>query len=341
VGSLEERVAVITGAGRGLGREHARLFASEGARVVVNDLGEVAEETAAEIRDAGGQAIASNHDITDWDGGRELIESALSAFGRLDVLVNNAGTTSFIPHHDLDAVTTETWHTIMGVNLIGVPRTQQGPDTARMEALAREFRPRIFFTNSVLHNPTGTCIGASVAHRVLRIAEEHDFFVCEDDVFGDLHPGPTHRIAELDQLRRVVYVGGFSKTLGAGLRVGFVAAEREIAKELTHQKMLASLATPEMVERLVEAFHPERVYLFGSAARGDAGPDSDYDLLVVVSASDEPGYRRMQRAQEALWGIWAAADVFVLTRDEFARQQSVATSLASAALAEGRVLYAA
>lgn len=139
----------------------------------------------------------------------------------------------------------------MGVNLIGVPRTQQGPDTARMEVLAREFRPRIFFTNSVLHNPTGTCIGASVAHRVLRIAEEHDFFVCEDDVFGDLHPGPTHRIAELDQLRRVVYVGGFSKTLGAGLRVGFVAAEREIAKELTHQKMLASLATPEMVERLV------------------------------------------------------------------------------------------
>lgn len=97
----------------------------------------------------------------------------------------------------------------------------------------------------------------------------------------------------------------------------------------------------EIVERLVETFHPERVYLFGSAARGDAGPDSDYDLLVVVPVSDEPSYRRMQRAQVALWGIWAAADVFVLTRDEFARQQSVITSLASAALAEGRVLYAA
>ena len=101
------------------------------------------------------------------------------------------------------------------------------------------------------------------------------------------------------------------------------------------------VALAEMVERLVVAFHPERVYLFGSAARGDAGPDSDYDLLVVVPSSDEPGYRRMQRAQEALWGLWAAADVFVLTREEFARQQSVATSLASAAVAEGRVLYAA
>jgi len=97
----------------------------------------------------------------------------------------------------------------------------------------------------------------------------------------------------------------------------------------------------EIVERLVAAFHPDRVYLFGSAARGDAGPDSDYDLLVVVPTSDEPGYRRMQRAQEALWGIRAAADVFVLTRQEFARQRTVVTSLASAALAEGRVVYAA
>jgi len=97
----------------------------------------------------------------------------------------------------------------------------------------------------------------------------------------------------------------------------------------------------QIVDRLVEAFHPDRVYLFGSMARGDGGPDSDYDLLMVVPTSDEPGYRRMQRAQEALWGIWAAADVFVLTREEFARQQSVATSLASGALAEGRVLYAA
>ena len=74
VGSLDGRVAIITGAGRGLGREHARLFAAEGAKVVVNDLGEVAEEAAAEIRAAGGEAIASNHDITDWDGGEALVE---------------------------------------------------------------------------------------------------------------------------------------------------------------------------------------------------------------------------------------------------------------------------
>ena len=64
MGALDGRVAIITGAGRGLGREHALLFAAEGAKVVVNDLGDVAEEVAEEIRAAGGEAIASNHDIT-------------------------------------------------------------------------------------------------------------------------------------------------------------------------------------------------------------------------------------------------------------------------------------
>ncbi len=101
MGSLEGRVAVITGAGRGLGRAYARLFASEGARVVVNDAGydaagerseaDTAGAVAAEIRSAGGVAVASREDVSDWEGGRRLVETALDAFGGLDVLVNNAG----------------------------------------------------------------------------------------------------------------------------------------------------------------------------------------------------------------------------------------------------------
>ncbi len=95
MGSLDGRVAIITGAGRGLGRAHALLFAAEGARVVVNDVADdgadPAEEVAAEIRAAGGQAIGLHSDAADWEGARTLVETAIEAYGGVDILVNNAG----------------------------------------------------------------------------------------------------------------------------------------------------------------------------------------------------------------------------------------------------------
>jgi len=139
----------------------------------------------------------------------------------------------------------------MGMRPIGVPRGPDGLDVERLEQLAIEHRPKLFMTNSVLHNPTGTSLGAADAFRVLRLAEAHDFHIVEDDILADLHPGRAHRIAQLDQLNRVIYVGSFSKTLGAGLRVGFLAAHPDLARDLTAQKMLAGLTTPEIGERLV------------------------------------------------------------------------------------------
>ena len=98
---LEGRVAIVTGAGRGLGREHAKLLASCGVRVLVNDLGvgadgtgsdhHPADEVVAEIRDSGGTAVASHDDVSDWNGARRVVETAIEAFGELDVVVNNAG----------------------------------------------------------------------------------------------------------------------------------------------------------------------------------------------------------------------------------------------------------
>jgi NAD(P)-dependent dehydrogenase (short-subunit alcohol dehydrogenase family) len=101
VGALEGRVAIITGAGRGIGREHALLFAKEGARVVVNDLGGSPDGTGAdqgpahevveEIRAMGGEAVANTDNVADWEGGQRLVQAAIDAFGDLHVLVNNAG----------------------------------------------------------------------------------------------------------------------------------------------------------------------------------------------------------------------------------------------------------
>jgi predicted nucleotidyltransferase len=96
-----------------------------------------------------------------------------------------------------------------------------------------------------------------------------------------------------------------------------------------------------MVDRLVVALSPERIYLFGSQARGDAGPDSDYDLLVVISTSTLPRYRRDQAAFEALLGIGVAKDVLVLTHDEFERERQVVCSLPATVEREGVLLYAA
>jgi NAD(P)-dependent dehydrogenase (short-subunit alcohol dehydrogenase family) len=101
VGRLDERVAIVTGAGNGLGRAHAMHLAANGARVVVNDLGgsvhgegsspKAARLVVDEIRAAGGEAVASGHDVADWEQADQLVETALREFGDLDVLVNNAG----------------------------------------------------------------------------------------------------------------------------------------------------------------------------------------------------------------------------------------------------------
>jgi predicted nucleotidyltransferase len=96
-----------------------------------------------------------------------------------------------------------------------------------------------------------------------------------------------------------------------------------------------------MVDRLVHALHPERIYLFGSRARGDAGPDSDYDLLAVVPESDLTPHQRDVLAFRALCGVGAAKDVVVYTRAEFESRSRAASSLPATVLREGRLVYAA
>lgn len=97
----------------------------------------------------------------------------------------------------------------------------------------------------------------------------------------------------------------------------------------------------EVVRRLVATLQPERIYLFGSRARGDADGDSDLDILVIVKHSDAPQHRRAQDAYHTLWGIRASLDVLVWIVDEFERQVPVVASLPATVVREGRLLYAA
>ena len=97
----------------------------------------------------------------------------------------------------------------------------------------------------------------------------------------------------------------------------------------------------EMVRRLVEGMDPERIYLFGSRARGTASADSDYDLLVVVKEATMPRHKLARMAFRTLCGVGVSKDVVVLTLDEFERTKTVPASLAATVLREGNLLYAA
>ena len=151
----------------------------------------------------------------------------------------------------------------MGLKVVGIRRQADGPDLAQFEALAALHQPRLYIINSVLHNPSSTSLSAAKAFQVLRIAERHDITVAEDDIYCDLHPGGSQsatRLAALDQLQRVIYLGGFSKSLAANLRVGFIAASSETVQRLADRKMLATLSTSDLGERIVYKILSEGVY---------------------------------------------------------------------------------
>jgi NAD(P)-dependent dehydrogenase (short-subunit alcohol dehydrogenase family) len=173
MGTLDGRVAIITGAGRGLGREHALLFAAEGAKIVVNDLGGAndgsgsdmtpAQQTVADIKGMGGEAIVNTDNVADWDGAKRMIDGAIEAFGDLDILVNNAG---ILRDRVLVNMSESEWDSVIQVHLKGhFAPTHHAAAYWREQAKAGITKPRNLVhtssTSGLFSNPGQANYGAA------------------------------------------------------------------------------------------------------------------------------------------------------------------------------------
>jgi DNA-binding transcriptional MocR family regulator len=149
---------------------------------------------------------------------------------------------------------------LQGVRLVGVPRRANGPDADAAEELLKQHKPKLFFVNTVFQNPTATNIAPQVAFRLLQLANQHGFSIVEDDIYADFQAVPTQRLATLDQLDRVIYVGGLSKTLSSSLRIGYLAANRQLVKHLVDVKVLTSLGGSRFAEAVATSLLERGTY---------------------------------------------------------------------------------
>jgi DNA-binding transcriptional MocR family regulator len=137
--------------------------------------------------------------------------------------------------------------------VVSAPYTPTGPDLDRFAQALAEHRPRLYITNSALHNPTGATLSPVVAHRVLKLADQHDLTIVEDDIFADFEPTPTPRLAAFDGMERVIHIGSFSKTLSASVRCGYIAARPDWIQGLLDLKIATSFGGPNLSAALVLA----------------------------------------------------------------------------------------
>lgn len=135
--------------------------------------------------------------------------------------------------------------------VVSVPYTPSGPDIELFAQALAEHRPRLYITNSGIHNPTGAILSPVTAHRLLKLADQSDLTIVEDDIFADFEHIPAPRLAAFDGLSRVVQIGSFSKTLSASVRCGFIAAPRDWIEGLTDLKIATTFGGGRLAAELV------------------------------------------------------------------------------------------
>lgn len=126
------------------------------------------------------------------------------------------------------------------VKVVGVPYTPGGPDVEAFAAALQAHSPRLYITNSGIHNPTSAVLSPVTAHRLLKLADSSDLVIVEDDIFADFEVSPAPRLAAFDGLSRVIHIGSFSKTISASLRCGYIAARADWINSLTDLKLATS-----------------------------------------------------------------------------------------------------
>lgn len=145
-------------------------------------------------------------------------------------------------------------------NVVGIPYTRSGPDVEAFAKAAECQRPALYITNSALHNPTGATLTASTAHQILKLAEQYDIPILEDDIYADFEETPSPRLATLDQLERVISIGSFSKTMSAACRCGWIACRKEWLEGLADLKLATALTSNELSAQLVYAMLKDGSY---------------------------------------------------------------------------------
>ncbi|MCX4162988.1 MULTISPECIES: PLP-dependent aminotransferase family protein [Paraburkholderia] len=210
---------------------------------------------------------------------------------------------------------------LAGLVVHGVPRTPTGIDTDVLEALVAAHRPKAIFVNTTLQNPTGASFNMAAAFRLLQIAERHRMWVIEDDVSRELAPPGAPMFAALEGLQRVLYVGGFSKTVTPALRCGYVVAERDVLRELARTKMAVGLTSSEAIERMVD-----KVLVEGRYARHVEAVNERLKAthLTVEARLDALGLEVFHRPRAGLF-LWVRLPV----------EAERAADIATAALADG------
>jgi DNA-binding transcriptional MocR family regulator len=210
------------------------------------------------------------------------------------------------------------------VRALPVPVTRDGVDLAAMERLAATEHPKLYLANPALQNPTGLSLTPGQAHRLLNLAQRYDFRIVEDDVFRDFQSVPTPRLAALDGFQRVLHLGGFSKTISAALRVGFIAGPEETIRHLADLKLATTFGNNQLAAQVVHRLLEDGSYRKQVAT-----------LRERLRKATPPLRRRL----EALGlRLWAEAEQSIFLWMELPKEAPDATVLAARAIERGVVL---